>query len=88
MHASTLELDALNEMANVGMCRAATQLSALLDDVIDVSVPEVKIAPISEFMQASGADEKDRAAIVTQSVSGYIDGSALLMFHDEDSRPR
>ncbi|MDI9643031.1 MAG: chemotaxis protein CheC [Archaeoglobales archaeon] len=43
------EIDALRELGNIGVAHAATSLSMMLGKMIDMSVPNVLIAKISEL---------------------------------------
>ena len=59
----SFELDALKELGNMGAGHAATSLSKLLGKYIDMSVPEVKTAKISEL---------DKIINVTEFVGGTL----------------
>lgn len=83
---SDLERDALRELANIGMSRAAAQLSELLHDQIDITVPEVLVVEPGEVAQALRLDAKTSVAAVWQKLSGDMDGTAILMFPSEDSK--
>lgn len=86
MMISDLEHDALCELANVGMSRAAAQLSELLHDHIDITVPEVLVVEPDEIARALMLDVKTSVAAVWQKLSGDMDGTAILMFPSEDSK--
>ncbi|ABS60246.1 CheY-P phosphatase CheC [Fervidobacterium nodosum] len=43
------QLDAIKEVGNIGTGNAATALSMMLDKKVDISVPQVKIVPISKI---------------------------------------
>ncbi|MBZ0106382.1 MAG: chemotaxis protein CheC [Sulfuricella denitrificans] len=86
MKLSALELDALIEVANIGMNRAATQLSALLNDAIAVTVPKVHIIPLNDVASALGYAKDEAAVCVWQGLGGQIAGTAMLMFPSQESR--
>ncbi|HOJ94329.1 MAG TPA: CheY-P phosphatase CheC [Fervidobacterium nodosum] len=44
-----VQLDAIKEVGNIGTGNAATALSMMLDKKVDISVPQVKIVPISKI---------------------------------------
>lgn len=81
-----LERDALCELANVGLSRAAAQLSALLNDQISITVPEVRVIEPAQVAQALGLDAGTSVAAVWQELSGDVEGAAILMFPSEDSK--
>lgn len=83
---SDLERDALCELANIGLSRAATQLSALLDDQIVITVPEVLVVELDQVAQALRLDENTSVTAVWQKLSGDLTGTAMLMFPSDDSR--
>lgn len=83
---SDLERDALCELANVGLSRAATQLSELLHDHIDITVPEVQVVGPEQVAQVLKLDAQMSVAVVWQKVSGDLEGTVMLMFPSEDSK--
>ncbi|MEJ5256661.1 MAG: CheY-P phosphatase CheC [Fervidobacterium sp.] len=44
-----VQLDAIKEVGNIGTGNAATALSMMLDKKVDISVPQVKVVPISKI---------------------------------------
>lgn len=86
MEMNELEHDALCELANVGLSRAAAQLSALLNDQINITVPEVQVIEPAQVAQALELDAGTSVAAVWQELSGDVEGTAILMFPSEDSK--
>lgn len=86
MEIGELELDALCELANVGLSRAATRLSELLDDDIEMTTPSVKVVAFEQLQQALQLDEKTTVAAVWQQLTGNVEGTSMLMFPTEDSK--
>ena len=86
MELDELERDALRELANVGLSRAATQLSELLNDHIEMTVPLVQVVPYDQVTQALQLDPHAMVAAVWQSFSGQSEGTSILMFPSEDSK--
>lgn len=86
MEIGELELDALCELANVGLSRAATRLSELLQDDIEMTTPLVRVVVYEELQQALQLDEKTTVAAVWQQLAGNVEGTSMLMFPTEDSR--
>jgi chemotaxis protein CheC len=86
MEIGELELDALCELANVGLSRAATRLSELLQDNIEMTTPSVRVVGYEALQQALQLDEKSTVAAVWQQLTGNVEGTSMLMFPTEDSR--
>jgi chemotaxis protein CheC len=86
MELDELERDTLRELANIGLSRAATQLSELLNDHIEMTVPLVQVVPYGQVTQALQLDSHATVAAVWQSFSGQSEGTSMLMFPSEDSK--
>ena len=86
MEISELELDALAELANVGLSRAAKQLSELLDDYIEMSVPSVQVVKLDDVEKTLQLEPHSPVAAVWQNYSGETEGSCILIFPSEDSK--
>jgi chemotaxis protein CheC len=78
-------LDALIEVANVGMSRAATQLSMLLNDRIEVTIPEIRIIDIEDVEETLNILAIQQVSCVTQQLQGQIDGVAMLLIHSSEN---
>ncbi|MEM2022578.1 MAG: chemotaxis protein CheC, partial [Archaeoglobaceae archaeon] len=61
---SEMELDAIKELGNMGVGKAATSISSMLGREIDMSVPQAKIVAISKLHEYI-ASEFPVAAVVT-----------------------
>lgn len=77
---SSLQMDALREVSNIGTGNAATALSMLLDQKIDMTVPSINLIELSTLFDQVGEDEV--AGIVVR-VLGDIPGSILIIFEKE-----
>jgi chemotaxis protein CheC len=75
------QIDALREIGNIGAGHAATSLSRMTKMVIDISVPEISVLPLSEFpsfineeeiVAGSLLDLYSASKIGHQSIFGYI----------------
>ncbi len=87
MNLDATQRDALSEIANIGVSRAAKQLSLLLDDAIDMRVPDLRIAELKDVCALLPEAHCDASLMtVYQGLDGYISGRAMLMFHSEESR--
>jgi chemotaxis protein CheC len=80
-------VDALKEIANVGMNRAAVQLSSLLDDDIEITIPEVSLVTHDEITGGLHIARQQDISCVLQPLQGQIDGAAMILFkmHEKDA---
>lgn len=83
---SDLERDALAELVNMGVGRAATNLSRMVSDTVQLSVPHIQIATYEEARGFLAARERSTGLVaVEQSFDGSFAGRALLIFPEDDS---
>ncbi|HEY4174444.1 MAG TPA: chemotaxis protein CheX [Rhodopila sp.] len=82
---STLELDALTELVNLGVGRAALNLREMVGEQVHLSVPLVKL--ITRVEAAALLDRPDRSKLVAvhQIFEGDITGRVLLIFPEVKS---
>lgn len=73
---SAMQLDVLQEVGNIGSGNAATALSQLLNEKVDMTVPAVKIIPFDEIFSKIGVEEVVIGVIVR--VLGDIPGNILF----------
>ncbi|MBM4055702.1 MAG: hypothetical protein FJ264_13780 [Planctomycetes bacterium] len=78
------QLDTLKEISNIGVSRAATQLSTLLNDEIVMRVPEIYFLPVDEAVRLM--PEYENVSVVYQDLKGDFSGRAHLVFHNDESR--
>lgn len=78
--------DALREVTNVAMGRAAALLAKVLGVFVQLPVPQVNIFEVSELhMTLSDAQRGERLSAACQGFIGDgIAGEALLLFHDSE----
>lgn len=81
---SKSQIDALKEVGSIGAAHAATALSQLSDQQIMITVPTVKVVPLSEMPDLLGAQERVLAAIYAR-VLGDARGGSLLLFPRESA---
>lgn len=86
MKIGDLERDMLCELANLGLSRAATQLSELLNDHIEMTAPTAQVVAPEQLAQALQLDSKSLITAVWQKFSGQSDGTSILLFPSEDSK--
>jgi len=83
MNLTEQQRDALVELANIGVSRAATQLSQLLNETIKMNVPEVAVVKLDNLgIHFRYLDEEK--VVVYQDMSGCLEGRAHLVFELEE----
>jgi len=87
MKLSEIRRDALVEVANIGMSRAAKQLSVLINDDIELSVPEVEVLPIDVAWSSLYKTGSEDVVAVSQQLRGGLEGRVYLLFRADDRRP-
>jgi chemotaxis protein CheC len=82
---SELERDAIAELANVAMGRAAASLRKMVGSEIILSVPKVEILDVQAAAESLATPKSAHFVAVRQDVSGAISGRALLIFPETNS---
>lgn len=80
-----LELDALTELVNLGVSRAATNLSVLVREEVLLSVPEVCVVTREEAITNLREHDARRLVAIHQDFDGDMRGRALLIFPEARS---
>ncbi|MGH4121147.1 chemotaxis protein CheC [Clostridium sp.] len=78
---SPMQLDVLQEVGNIGAGNAATSLSQLLNQKVDMTVPSVNIIPFDDIFCKVGVEEIVIGVIVR--VLGDIPGNILYTLDKE-----
>lgn len=76
--------DALTELGNIGISRAARQLSVLLNEPIRIAVPRIELCTAEEVGQHFDAQSGDLACVY-QRMSGDLQGRIALLLPTRDS---
>ena len=74
---NSLHLDVLKEIGNIGAAHAATALSGILDQKIDMSVPNVQIVSFDEMIEMAGGPDNVVATVFLR-IEGDITGSMFF----------
>lgn len=78
---SALQLDALKEIGNVGAGNAATALGQLLDKVVMIDVPKVKLLGLDGLNTADSFQEpKEISLAIYSKILGPLKGVTLVLF--------
>lgn len=80
-----LEKDALTEVVNIGVSRAAASLRKMVGHQVLLSVPAVEIVTREKAAALLGERESNELVAVQQSFSGAFSGRAMLIFPEEHS---
>lgn len=80
-----LELDALTEVVNIGVSRAAASLRDMIGEQVFLSVPSVAITSPACAAALIGRREASVLVAVRQGFQGEFSGSALLIFPERNS---
>jgi chemotaxis protein CheC len=80
-----LEHDALTELVNIGVSRAAVSLRKMIGDQVLLSVPSVEIISRKEAATLIREREIDDLVAVRQTFEGAFSGHALLIFPESNS---
>ena len=81
---TTMQLDALRELANIGSGTAGTALSQMLGRSVDISVPNAFVLPLAEAVEAVGAPEQEVTGVAIP-LAGDMDAVVLLVFPVADA---
>ena len=82
---SELELDALTELVNIGVSRAAASLREMVREQVLLSVPSVGLVSREDAIRRLGGGDADRLVAVHQVFEGDLTGRALLIFPEKRS---
>jgi len=78
------ELDLLKEIANIGAGHAASALSQLIGQVVEMKVPSVKVSRFSDWLSDHVAEMTVACAYI--HMSGDLNGHFYLSFPLEETR--
>jgi chemotaxis protein CheC len=82
---SAFELDALAELVNYGVSRAAAALREMVREQVHLSVPVVSLVTRTQAVEILREREGSGLVAVHQTFDGALNGHALLIFPDANS---
>lgn len=85
MNLTELQQDALGEIFNIGVGRAAAGLSLIVNDEVLLSAPRVQLIPSSEIHQTLIGREFQYFSTVSQFFSGPFNAKAVLIFPEANA---
>jgi chemotaxis protein CheC len=80
-----LELDALTELVNICVSRAATSLGSMVGEQVLLSVPSVVVVSRAMAAELIGQPGNELLVAVSQAFHGEVSGRALLIFPERNS---
>lgn len=80
-----VQLDAFREISSVGMGHAATVLSQMIGQKVELRVPDVKVVPISAVADCMGEPNKLMIGIYLQ-ILGQARGTIMLLLPESSAR--
>jgi chemotaxis protein CheC len=81
---SELQLDALGELANIASGTAATALSQMLGQEVELRVPRALALPLADAVDSAGSPDEVVSGIAL-ALEGDVDGLVLLLVPMEDA---
>jgi chemotaxis protein CheC len=75
-----LERDALTEVVNIGVSRAASSLRKMIGEEVILSVPAIEIMAPQDAVRLIAERETDELVAIQQQFEGAFSGRALLIF--------
>ena len=81
---NNFQRDVLKEIGNIGAGHAATALSQLLVEKVDMTVPSVAIIPFQQASEILGGPEQLVVAVYTQ-VYGDVPGKIIFFFSMDEA---
>ncbi len=82
---SELERDALTEIVNIGVSRAASSLRKMINDQVLLSVPSIEVVSQRRAARLISEREVSELVAVRQDFEGPFSGRALLIFPETNS---
>ena len=82
---SELQRDALAEIFNIGVGRAASSLSLIVNDEIELSAPSVLFLRPADVQTSLLGTEMQHLSLVSQDFTGPFDAKAMLLFPERNA---
>lgn len=79
------EQDAIKELFNMGIGRAADALSQMIQDEVLLSVPHIEVVDRQEAVRIIQERSASEVAAIRQSFRGVFDGTAMLIYPESKS---
>lgn len=80
MHLTTEQLDALQELLNMGVGRAADSLNQMTEKPIRLQTPKIQIGTMQDLVSGFILGESDKLSAIRLPFCGAFSGSAFIVF--------
>jgi len=80
-----LQCDAMKELFNLGVGRAAQSLSLMVHDEVELSTPDILLVQHNEVISTLLGSEFKQLSMVTIDFSGSFDATAILLFPERNA---
>lgn len=80
-----IQIDVLREIGNIGAGNAATALSTILDERVEISLPRVRITDFDTAVNALGGAETMTVGVLV-NFSGEANGMIMFLLNMEDAK--
>jgi chemotaxis protein CheC len=78
MKLSSVQMDAMQELGNIGAAHAATTLSQMISSPVEMSVPKITVVDVAELANHIG---EESAALVVFELQGEIPHGGYIIFY-------
>lgn len=78
--------DALLEICNIGISKAAVQLSKVVASNVQISIDSACIKSIEEIFHSNLGLQEELVSAIYTHIQGVLEGSAFLMIKEKDSK--
>jgi chemotaxis protein CheC len=85
MNVTPYQIDALTELINIGVGRAAGMLNQILEAHVQLKVPSIRIFPHSEIEETLNTMAVTPLSLVSLAFKGSFSGTALLAFPSDSA---
>jgi chemotaxis protein CheC len=86
MKLEAMQKDALIEICNLGMSKAAKQLSILLGSEIKITIPSIHLLNLEKFESEGFIKDKEALSFVYQDLLDSLEGRAVLVFKTRQTK--
>lgn len=79
------QMDALAEVINIGVGRAASVLNEMISSKVDLRAPQVRVLETDQALTLIELQGADQAAAVTMTFSGSLSGATAIFFPPQNA---
>ncbi|MGA2104114.1 chemotaxis protein CheC [Methanoregula sp.] len=86
MKLSSVQIDAMQELGNIGAAHAATTLSQMLSSTVEMSVPKIKVVDVAKLADYIG--EEPAALVIFELQGEFPHGGYIIVYISRKSAVR